>query len=327
VAGTPPTLTCTPTALHDWDAVTWTAGSTSNSYAIATIGTVAWTITNPGTWLNNATYGGQSPAEQTVVNGGLAGAGQSLFQLTDMANQTQAAVTTITLPTAVPGLQFRIFDVDFASGQFADRVTVTGTFNGANVTPTLTNGIANYVIGNSAFGDATSGDTSGNGNVVVTFTAPVDTITINYGNHSLAPANPGQQAIAIHDITFCRPQATLSIAKSSTVVSDPVNGTTNPRMIPGAVVQYCLLVSNPGSATTTTIAVTDSIPANLTYLPGSMTSGTSCAGATATEDDDAAGADETDPFGAQISGTTIIATAASIGPASSFALRFSTTVN
>jgi uncharacterized repeat protein (TIGR01451 family) len=154
-----------------------------------------------------------------------------------------------------------------------------------------------------------------------------NTITINYGNHSLAPANPGQQAIAIHDITFCRPQATLSIAKSSTVVSDPVNGTTNPRMIPGAVVQYCLLVSNPGSATTTTIAVTDSIPANLTYLPGSMTSGTSCAGATATEDDDAAGADETDPFGAQISGTTIIATAASIGPASSFALRFSTTVN
>ncbi|WP_246202905.1 proprotein convertase P-domain-containing protein [Sphingomonas lacunae] len=327
VAGTPPVLTCPLTTVHDWDAVTWAAGSTSNSYGIANIGTVGWTITNPGTWLNNATYGGLSPAEQTAVNGGIAGAGQSLFQLTDMANQTQSAVTTITLPTAVPGLQFRIFDVDFASGQFADRVTVTGTFNGANVTPVLTNGIANYVIGNSAFGDATSGDTSGNGNVVVTFTSPVDTIVISYGNHSLAPANPGQQAIAIHDITFCRPQATLSIAKSSSVISDPVNGTTNPAMIPGAVVRYCLLVTNPGSATTTAIAVTDTIPANLTYVPGSMASGTSCAGATTAEDDNASGADESDPFGAQLSGTTIIGTAASIGPASTFALRFSATVN
>lgn len=327
VAGTPPVLLCTLTALHDWDAISWTAGSTSNSYAITNIGTVTWTITNPGTWLNNATYGGQSPAEQTAVNGGIAGAGQSLFQLTDMANQSQSAVTTITLPTAVPGLQFRIFDVDFASGQFADRVTVTGTFNGTNVTPTLTNGIANYVIGNSAFGDATSADTSGNGNVVVTFTAPVDTITISYGNHSLAPANPGQQAIAIHDITFCRPQATLSITKTSSVISDPINGTTNPRMIPGAVVQYCLLISNPGSATTTAVAITDTIPAAVTYVAGSMTSGTSCAGATMAEDDNASGADESDPFGAQFSGTTIAGTASAIGPASAFALRFNTTVN
>lgn len=327
VAGTPPTLTCPLTTLFDWDSITWAAGSTSNSYAITNIGTVGWTITNPGTWLNNATYGGQSPAEQTVVNGGITGAGQSLFQLTDMANQSQAAVTTITLPTAVPGLQFRIFDVDFASGQFADRVTVTGTFNGASVTPTLTNGVANYVIGNSAFGDATSADTSGNGNVVVTFTSPVDTITITYGNHSLAPANPGQQAIAIHDITFCRPQATLTVDKTSTIVSDPVNGTTNPKFIPGARARYCILVTNAGSATTTTVALTDTLPANTTLVAGSFRSGTSCAGATTVEDADAAGADESDPFGMALSGTTITGIASSMGPASTVAFVFDVTVN
>jgi uncharacterized repeat protein (TIGR01451 family) len=327
VAGTPPTLTCPLTTLHDWDAVTWAAGSTSNSYAIANIGTVGWSITNPGTWLNNATYGGQSPAEQTVVNGGIAGAGQSLFQLTDMANQSQAAVTTITLPTAVPGLQFRIFDVDFASGQFADRVTVTGTFNGASVTPILTNGIANYVIGNSAFGDATSADTSGNGNVVVTFTSPVDTITITYGNHSLAPANPGQQAIAIHDITFCRPQATLTVDKTSTIVSDPVNGTTNPKFIPGATARYCILVTNAGSATTTTVALTDTLPANTTLVAGSFRTGTSCAGATTVEDADTVGADESDPFGMALTGTTITGIAASMAPASTVAFVFDVTVN
>ncbi|MBX9728088.1 MAG: DUF11 domain-containing protein, partial [Sphingopyxis sp.] len=303
------------------------AGSTTNSYAIANIGTVGWNITNPGTWLNNATYGGQSPAEQTVVNGGIAGAGQSLFQLTDMANQSQAAVTTITLPTAVPGLQFRIFDVDFASGQFADRVTVTGTFNGASVTPILTNGIANYVIGNSAFGDATSADTSGNGNVVVTFTSPVDTITITYGNHSIAPANPGQQAISIHDITFCRPQATLTVDKTSTIVSDPVNGTTNPKFIPGATARYCILVTNAGSATTTTVALTDTLPANTTLVAGSFRTGTSCAGATTAEDADAVGADESDPFGMALTGTTMTGIAASMAPTSTVAFVFDVTVN
>lgn len=328
VAGTPPTLVCAAgTTIHDWDAITWAAGTTSNAYAIANIGTVNWGITNGGTWLNNATYGGQSPAEQTVVTGGIPGAGQSLFQLTDMPDQSAVAVTTITLPTAVPGLQMRIFDIDYASGQFADRITVTGTFAGSPVTPTLTNGVANYVIGNSAYGDATSGDTSANGNIWITFTAPVDTIVITYGNHALAPANPGQQAIAIHDITFCRPVATLSITKSNSVISDPINGITDPKMIPGAVVAYCLLASNAGSGTTTSVVITDSLPANVTYVAGSMTSATSCAAAGTAEDDNATGVDESDPYGMQISGTTIGGTATSIGPSSAFAMRFNVTVN
>ena len=54
--------------------------------------------------------------------------------------------------------------------------------------------------------------------------------------------------------------------KSSTIISDPLNGTTNPKFIPGATVQYCIAVSNAsGSATATNIGVSDSIPATLTY--------------------------------------------------------------
>ncbi len=206
-AGNPPMLTCAlGTTVLDWDAVAWTNGSTSNSYPVTNIGTVALNVTNPGTWLNNATYGGQSPTRQNVVTGGFSPAQFSIMELVDLAAIGDSAATTITLPTAVPGLQFRIFDVDYAAGQFADRVTVTGTYNGSPVTPVLTNGISNYVIGNSAYGDATSADTQANGNVVATFNTPVDTVTVSYGNHALAPANPGQQAITLHDITFCRPQ-------------------------------------------------------------------------------------------------------------------------
>lgn len=328
-AGTPPTLSCPAgTTVFDWDTKTWAAGSTSNSIAQANIGTILFGITNPnGVFLNNATYGGLSPARQNAITGGLTPAQFSLTELVNLTSQSAVVTTTITLPTAVPALQFRMFDVDFGAAQFADRVSVTGTFGGVGVTPVLTNGVANLVTGNTAIGDATSADASADGNVVVTFGSPVDTIVITYGNHTTAPANPGQQQVTLHDITFCNPQANVVIDKTSSIVSDPLNGTTNAKFIPGAIVRYCILATNNGSATTTAIAITDSLPGTVTYIPGSMTSATTCAAAGTAEDDNASGADESDPFGMQISGTTIGGTAASIGPSAAFAMRFNATVN
>ena len=152
VAGTPPTLVCpVGTTMHDWDGVSWPAGTTSGSAALTAVGAANFNIAvSGGSFLSNATYGGQSPTRQNVVTGALAPAQYSIFQLVDFTSQTGTVTSTITLPTAGPGAQFRLFDVDYSSGQFADRVTVTGAYNGAAVAPILTNGTANYVIGNSA---------------------------------------------------------------------------------------------------------------------------------------------------------------------------------
>jgi len=329
VAGTPPTLVCpVGSTVHDWDGVTWAAGTTSGSYPLAAIGTMNFNIgIGGGTFLNNATYGGQSPTRQNVVTGGFSPAQFSIFEIVDMTSQAGSVASTFTLPTAVPGAQFRLFDIDYAAGQFADRVTVTGSFNGSPVTPVLTNGVSNYVIGNSAYGDGTSADASANGNVVVTFNAPVDTIVVEYGNHSLAPANPGQQAIAIHDVTFCRPTANLMIAKTSSVVSDPTNGTTDPKAIPGATMRYCILVTNNGSGTATAINVADALPAATSFVPASLRSGPSCAGAATVEDDNSSGADESDPFGASITGTSLSATASTLAPGTALAVVFDVVVN
>ena len=329
VAGTPPTLVCpVGTSVFDWDTRTWTAGSLTNSYALTNVGTIGFAITNPGggVWQNDPAYGGLNPTRQNADNGGFPGQ-YNLLQWIDFPNRTAAVTTTITLPTAVPGLQFRIIDVDFASGAFADIITVTGSFSGSGVVPVMTNGIANVISGNSAIGVATANDNTTTGNIVVTFQNPVDSVTIVYGNYTTAPTNPTGQAIAIHDITFCNPQASVSIDKSSSIVSDPVNGTTDAKFIPGAIVRYCVLATNTGSATTTAIAITDSLPANVTYVAGSMTSATSCSGAGTAEDDNASGADESNPFGMQISGTTIGGTATSLGPSAAFAMRFNATVN
>ncbi|WP_428631146.1 proprotein convertase P-domain-containing protein [Sphingopyxis sp.] len=329
VAGTPPTLVCpVGSTVQDWDGVTWAAGTTSGSYPLTAIGTMNFNIAiSGGAFLNNATYGGQSPTRQNVSTGGLTPAQFSIFQIVDFTSQSGAVTTTMTLPTAVPGAQFRVFDIDYAAGQFADRLTVIGSFNGAPVTPTLTNGVSNYIIGNSAYGDAASADASANGNVVVTFSAPVDTIVITYGSHSLAPTDPGQQGAAIHDITFCRPTTNLTIAKTSSVVSDPTNGTADPKAIPGATMRYCLLVTNSGSGTATAINVADPLPPTVTFVPGSLRSGNSCSSTTVVEDDDPSGADESDPFGASFGGGTVAATAPTLAPASALAVAFNVTIN
>lgn len=326
VAGTPPSLSCpVGTILFDWDTRSWTGGSLNNNFAVTGLGTVNFTITNPGTWLTS--FGGANPRLSNTLTGGLSPAQTGLHQAVNMANRSQVVTTTIALPNAVGGLQFRIFDVDYGASQFADRIRATGTFNGSPVTPVLTNGTANYVIGNEAFGDIATGDTSGNANIWITFTSPVDTVTIEYGNYSAAPSDPGQQYIAIHDITFCSPHADLSVTKTSSLVSDPIRGTDNPLSIPGAILRYCVLIANAGPSNATSINGIDLIPANATYVPGSMLSGTTCAGAATAEDDNASGADESNPMGASVSGSTLTITGPSLASGSAIALVYNATVN
>ena len=60
--------------------------------------------------------------------------------------------------------------------------------------------------------------------------------------------------------------AALTVVKYSVVISDPVNGTNNPKLIPGAVIQYCISVANAsGSATATSVGVSDTLPLTITY--------------------------------------------------------------
>lgn len=57
----------------------------------------------------------------------------------------------------------------------------------------------------------------------------------------------------------------LTVVKLSTVVSDPVNGVTNPKAIPGAIVEYQVILTNPAAnpIDTGTVVLTDPIPAQV----------------------------------------------------------------
>jgi uncharacterized repeat protein (TIGR01451 family) len=121
----------------------------------------------------------------------------------------------------------------------------------------------------------------------------------------------------------------LSVVKTSSTISDGVSG-ANPKSVPGAVTQYCLLVTNNGTtetAASTSVQAVDAIPATMTYVAGSLFSGTTCATATTAEDDNAAGADESDPFGISVTGSTVTGVTASLTAGGTFAMLFRATVN
>jgi uncharacterized repeat protein (TIGR01451 family) len=270
--GVPPVLSCpVGVSLFDWDTIPgWTPGTVDNTYDFDNLGEIRFELDNDGVFLNNAAFGGQSPNIEPVFSGGLATTEAALNMLANQANQTDDVEITMTLPRTLTGVQFSIFDVDFLSGQFADRIEVVGSNGGgAEFDAILTNGNVNFVTGgNVAIGDGASASNEAFGNIVVTFTQAVDTIIVRYGNHTTAPVDPGQQAIGIHDITACRPITTLSVSKISSVISDPINGSVGdgnlPKAIPGATVEYLITVSNTGTEATDadTVVVWDDGPAD-----------------------------------------------------------------
>ncbi len=123
--------------------------------------------------------------------------------------------------------------------------------------------------------------------------------------------------------------ATLAVTKTSTVVSDPFNGTSNPKRIPGAVIEYCVTVENTGAVAAIDVALTDVLTGQpVIYQPGTIftvDSGAACTGGDA-EDDNATDADEL-PNGGAESGGTVSATFSTIPPGTGKAMRFRVTIN
>lgn len=113
----------------------------------------------------------------------------------------------------------------------------------------------------------------------------------NSGSATKLPTTPGGTITpALGDVVTCTitntkvaANATLTIAKSSALVSDPVNGTVNPKSIPGAIVAYTLTVANTGPTAVdrNSVLIIDTLPsqlsvgtaANPVFTQGSPTSG------------------------------------------------------
>ena len=93
-------------------------------------------------------------------------------------------------------------------------------------------------------------------------TIPVGELTVN-GGRSNAVAASATLTVGI---------PSFIVAKSVLLVSDPINGTTLPKAIPGAVVSYSIQVTNTGAGTADndTTVIADAIPANTRMFVGNL---------------------------------------------------------
>jgi uncharacterized repeat protein (TIGR01451 family) len=263
--------------------------------------------------------------------------------ITDNNCGTAAQITrTFTVPSFIVG------DVDIgvlASHAFRSdlRITLRSPAGPTVTVMTWTGNVQSADHLNERFDDEAANPIASHAN-----TNDSTTPTLPNYQHQSRPSNPlsafdGQNAGGVWTLIVCDgvgadvgtylradlfiTSTSLSVAKTSSVVSDPINNLTNPKAIPGAVIRYCILATNNGGAAHTNVALSDPVPAGMAYVPGSMRSGTTCAGASAVEDEDTIGADDTDGVSMSVSGSTISGIQASLATGASVAFVFNATMN
>lgn len=172
----------------------------------------------------------------------------------------------------------------------ADNVTIyvddgNGTFDGTETATTLIDQIAEdatvrvFMVSDIALsrvnGDvanlrlsatAHDGETPGAQGAVLTSTSGADTDGVETVLADGAGAdNSANDGVFTADGSYTVFAATLTVAKGSRVLSDGIS-VSDPKAIPGALIEYCIAVRNGAtSATATNVTVTDIIPADLTF--------------------------------------------------------------
>ena len=202
--------------------------------------------------------------------------------------------TTVTATLGAGGLQGAMFAVRFASlrlnkvivnsrNNAADQFTytVSSTTNGTVFATKTTSG-----TGLSGFSDAvaimasglpvtlTETMAAGSSSTLATYTSRLTCTNATTGSTTVLPTNVAATSynfgsLAYGDAVSCAftntPYPQLAMTKVSAVVSDPLNGTTNPKMIPGAVVRYTITVTNNGGGPVdmSTVVITDPLPTSI----------------------------------------------------------------
>ncbi len=177
----------------------------------------------------------------------------------------------------------------FSSDQFTVRINQGSTV----VASATTTGATNVVMGGDTglvqvnAGSAYTLDEimSGPGSLTQ-YTSVMGCTNGTNGVTTSFPATvPGTITPVLGDVITCTitntrlaGNATLVVAKTSTILSDGVSG-TNPKALPGAIVRYTITVQNTGSLSVdgNTITVVDPFPANFTLdasTPFTFTNGT-----------------------------------------------------
>lgn len=190
------------------------------------------------------------------------------------------AIQCVFTNTAFPHLRLqkalgaggRQFDTDQFIMNIRTGATTTATTTTTGTATTVTNG-ATAMTQVTAGTPYTLSEAAAGSTTFLQYTATLACTNAAAASTTALPTAPGGTiTLQLGDVVTCTitntkraANATLTIVKSSVLVSDPVNGTTNPKAIPGAIVRYTLSVSNTGNLAVdnNTVFMVDSLPATL----------------------------------------------------------------
>lgn len=270
----------------------------------------------------------------TVANTGNAPQGFALAA----ANETGTVVFTNTDNTDVTGLTVfvdsngnNVYDPGIDTAANIDTLPADGSvvvFVVANVPVTTSNGqFANVSLTAQAAVPGTNGATLATETVGADDPNAVDVVFGDDGEDN-SEADSDQYAVQ---------SAALSVAKTSAVASDPFNGTTNPKAIPGATVEYTITLANGGAVSAAGVTIGDTLPANTTFVANGYNAGASNVSITVgagspTFCNAEAGGTDTNADGCVINAGQLVVGAPALGtvatgPANQVAVRFRVTIN
>jgi uncharacterized repeat protein (TIGR01451 family) len=222
------------------------------------------------------------------------------------AGETASSVATLAADSCV--YIFILADTPATSG--APAHPVNGDYANVRLTATTVAAVTLATINETTTGD----------------TAAVDIVFAD----SATGGQVARDARAFADDQYAVQSATLSVQKTSAVISDPFNGTTNPKAIPGAVVEYTIVVSNTGATAATNVSISDLIPANTTASLGQYGgAGLDIQQQTGAGANTTCTASNADADGCEIAAGTLTVTIANVltGAANNRTVRFRVTIN
>jgi uncharacterized repeat protein (TIGR01451 family) len=211
----------------------------------------AFTVTNTG----NATQGYQLSASNLV--------GGVVFGNTD---NTNVANLRVFVDNPGAGGSAGVYDVAFDSVANVNTLAEDGSvvvFIVSDVPVAATNGqFSNVRL------QARAAVAGTNGATLMTETAGADTAGVD-----IVFGDTGRDALQTADDQYSVQSAALTITKTSTLISDPFNGTTNPKSIPGAVVEYVVSIANTGTVSAGSIQLSDALDGSLAFATGQYNGG------------------------------------------------------
>lgn len=208
------------------------------------------------------------------------------------ANANAATAATASITFLLPPTVAKSFSPASLYTGEASLLTITLTnpnalaISGAAFTDTYPAGLVNAVVPGAATtcsGGAVTAASGGSALALSGATLAASsscTVTVSvrstvagvYQNNTgaVTTTNAGSGASASATLTVVMPLPALSVLKMVAVVSDPVNGTVNPKSIPGALSAYSIRITNsgPGTVDNNTLIVSDPLPTNVELFVG-----------------------------------------------------------